>query len=114
MKVLVLSDSHGNTTNFSRAIEKEGECKIVFFLGDGANDLEKMKKEYEKPIVELVEFEVSDAIAGTCQSKVQTSAQECVVEIDPEINFSHPDETCTIKLDEGYCYYSPNDINSTS
>lgn len=46
MKVLVLSDSHGNTTNFSRAIEKEGECKIVFFLGDGANDLEKMKKEF--------------------------------------------------------------------
>ena len=33
MKVLVVSDSHGSSVNFSCAIEQEKDCKLVFFLG---------------------------------------------------------------------------------
>lgn len=43
MKALVVSDSHGSEANFSCAIEREKDCPLIFFLGDGANDLEKMK-----------------------------------------------------------------------
>lgn len=46
MKVLVLSDSHGNTLNFRRALERENECRLVFFLGDGVNDLEKVRSDF--------------------------------------------------------------------
>lgn len=46
MKVLVLSDSHGHTPNFIRALENEIECKLVFFLGDGVNDLEHVKADF--------------------------------------------------------------------
>ena len=46
MNVLVLSDSHGNTLNFTRALEIEKECKLVFFLGDGINDLERVRPNF--------------------------------------------------------------------
>ena len=38
MKALVVSDSHGSTANFSRALEREKDCPFVLFLGDGADD----------------------------------------------------------------------------
>ena len=43
MKVLVLSDSHSLTRNMIAALEKEEDCSLVFFLGDGLSDLEKCK-----------------------------------------------------------------------
>lgn len=46
MKVLVLSDSHGCVFNLYSAIEKESDCQIVFFLGDGISDIEKCMDKY--------------------------------------------------------------------
>lgn len=43
MNVLVVSDSHGSSVNFSHALEREKDCPLVFFLGDGEADFEKMK-----------------------------------------------------------------------
>lgn len=41
MKALVLSDSHGRAENLFSAIEREKECSLVFFLGDGLDELER-------------------------------------------------------------------------
>ena len=41
MKALVLSDSHGLWKNLMLAIEKEKDCELVFFLGDGISDIER-------------------------------------------------------------------------
>lgn len=46
MKVLVLSDSHGYGKNAFLALEKEKDCKTVFFLGDGIRDIESIKKDF--------------------------------------------------------------------
>lgn len=46
MDVLVVSDSHGIVNNLTRIIGRETECKTVFFLGDGARDIESCKKRY--------------------------------------------------------------------
>ena len=70
-----------------------------------------MKNKYEKPIAELVVFELTDAIA-TCQSKVQTGEKSCEDVVDPEINFAYG--SCDIPLDEDYCYYSPGDNTANS
>ena len=43
MKVLVLSDSHGYVEHLRAALQKESDCKLVFFLGDGLRDLEQMR-----------------------------------------------------------------------
>ncbi len=44
MKVLALSDSHGFASHFAAVLEKEPDCKTVFFLGDGLGDLLQMKE----------------------------------------------------------------------
>lgn len=38
MKILVLSDSHGNSYNIKRAINMHPNCDAVIFLGDGLGD----------------------------------------------------------------------------
>ena len=43
MKVLVLSDSHGAVHFLRRILDTEPEAEIVFFLGDGLSDIEKVK-----------------------------------------------------------------------
>lgn len=43
MRVLVLSDSHGCAARLRSVLETEGDCPVVFFLGDGLSDLEKVK-----------------------------------------------------------------------
>lgn len=47
MNVLVLSDSHGRSENLSAALEREKECSLVFFLGDGQEDLERVMPRYK-------------------------------------------------------------------
>ena len=46
MKVLVFSDSHGALTLAEEMLNKEKECSLVFFLGDGIDEAEKMKDRY--------------------------------------------------------------------
>ena len=43
MRVLVLSDSHGSVRRMQAVLETEADCPVVFFLGDGLFDLEKVK-----------------------------------------------------------------------
>lgn len=45
MKILVMSDSHGNTENMLRAVEKSSPSLIIH-LGDCVRDTEALEKEY--------------------------------------------------------------------
>lgn len=47
MKILVMSDMHGNTSNFERAIEREKDAKNIIFLGDGLSKAEELSYIYE-------------------------------------------------------------------
>ena len=46
MKVLVFSDSHGALNLANEMLRKEKECSLVFFLGDGIEEAEKIKERY--------------------------------------------------------------------
>lgn len=46
MKALVLSDSHGFSDKVRAALEKESDCKYVFFLGDGLRDIKSLVAAY--------------------------------------------------------------------
>ena len=60
-----------------------------------------MKKKYEKPVLELVEFEVNEAIAA-CEGKIYASVEACKDRLDPAINLA---EGCTHPVPpEMYCY----------
>lgn len=43
MKILVVSDSHGDEASLRGVLIKEKDCKIVFHLGDGLKELERCK-----------------------------------------------------------------------
>ncbi len=47
MKVLVFSDSHGASNLAEEMLHKESECSLVFFLGDGMEEAEKMRDRYK-------------------------------------------------------------------
>ena len=46
MRVLVVSDTHGNTGAFCRAIEEQPTARTVIFLGDGLRDAEDAQVRY--------------------------------------------------------------------
>ena len=43
MKVLAVSDSHGVFRRLQTVLERESDCALVFFLGDGLRDLERVR-----------------------------------------------------------------------
>ena len=47
MKVLVFSDSHGASNLAEEMLSKEKYCPMVFFLGDGIDEAEKMRDRYK-------------------------------------------------------------------
>ncbi len=44
MRILVLSDSHGDYSPLKKAIEMQPDAEAVVFLGDGFRDFERAKK----------------------------------------------------------------------
>ena len=46
MKVLVFSDSHGAAGNAEEMLRREKDCSMVFFLGDGMEEAERMRDKY--------------------------------------------------------------------
>lgn len=46
MKVLVLSDSHGDFYNVNKILQSQPGAEVVFFLGDGLNDIERCRLNY--------------------------------------------------------------------
>ena len=43
MRVLVLSDSHGDVYKLRRAIDSQPTAKLIFFLGDGEYDIDSVE-----------------------------------------------------------------------
>lgn len=53
MKILVLSDSHGNVDNMARAVEKE-QPRMILHLGDCWSDAERLRKRFPNIPMEQV------------------------------------------------------------
>lgn len=60
MRILVLSDSHGDVPSLRMAINNEPEADVIVFLGDGINDFEACQQQiHHRPSV---------AVKGNCDS----------------------------------------------
>ena len=74
-----------------------------------------MKKKYEKPIAELVVFELGEAIATTCANQVYIFANAnrgCSPNYDYDwLNFGSECSRSDIPNKE-YCYFTPDGTNS--
>lgn len=57
MKILILSDSHGNYPLAIKALDKAGQVDHVIHLGDGADDVQIIENVYERKVI---------SVAGNC------------------------------------------------
>ena len=46
MRIIVISDIHGQTALLRQILLKEQKAEVVFFLGDGENDINKVKFDF--------------------------------------------------------------------
>ena len=70
-----------------------------------------MKKEYEKPIVELVVFEANSCIATSCVSHPATP-ERCLPAASESAEGAFDDKQgCPVEV---YCYHTSQDININS
>ncbi len=46
MRILVMSDSHGMYSNMRRVVMKHSDAEVIIFCGDGASDIEEIKREF--------------------------------------------------------------------
>lgn len=46
MRILVISDSHGDYANVNKILLSQPKAEVVFFCGDGADDIEQVKPNY--------------------------------------------------------------------
>ena len=54
MKVLVFSDSHGAAESVREMLRREEDCSVVFFLGDGIDEAERLRDTYKDKKIILV------------------------------------------------------------
>ncbi|MDD6021586.1 MAG: YfcE family phosphodiesterase [Acutalibacteraceae bacterium] len=81
MRILVMSDSHGDRFSASLAIEQQPEAKYVFHLGDGADDIEDLIPFYpDRTFVR---------VRGNCDFSSQLSASETVSVGGKKIYLTH-------------------------
>ena len=68
MKILVLSDSHGNTRGVLEAVTRHPDADAAFFLGDGSRDADALEAEFPRlPVYRVCgncDFGTFDPIEG--------------------------------------------------
>lgn len=74
MRLLVLSDSHGNTYNLRQAILAHPEADRIIFLGDGERDIDAVTDEIgRRPLT---------VVRGNCDSSFSMLPEMDLIEID--------------------------------
>ena len=103
MKILVLSDSHGNLDNMVRAVEHFHPDQVIH-LGDGNRDFEALQKMY---------FHIPMyGVAGNCDRGV-TAPEQYVDEIGGVKLFACHGHAYGVKTTLLHLYYAALELNAT-
>lgn len=79
-----------------------------------------MKKEYKKPIMEIVPFALNEAVATGCKIDVYQNMSDASCEhtdvwkeieavLGMDFNFAEDDKSCTSYL-KGYCFFTSSQV----
>ena len=75
MKILVFSDSHGNSVNMIKAIElHKTSVELIIFLGDGLRDIDIVKEKF--PSISVF------SVKGNCDFFSSDIPKESVLDLD--------------------------------
>lgn len=89
MRILVISDSHGRTSEIEKVIEAHADIKHIFFLGDCVRDVEDLRYIYSNRSFHIVE--------GNCDGYTEYKSADTVVLNSKRIFFTHG-HTYSVKL----------------
>ena len=79
MKVLVFSDSHGNTTNMFHVLERHPEIEMVFHCGDCGRDVSEPQAIYPTRIFEAVRGNCDTQGAYPLQKNMQLAGKNILI-----------------------------------
>ena len=72
MKIILISDTHGNTRNIEKVIEENPDAEMILHMGDGVNDLRRIDRK-NKGFV---------AVKGNCDRYETVEEDEYTVTLD--------------------------------
>lgn len=81
MKILVMSDSHGDVEALKKILKIHSDAQHVFFCGDGERDIDSMIEKYPE-----IKFH---AVRGNCDMASKKSVAETVIIGDKKILIAH-------------------------
>lgn len=81
MRILVLSDSHGNTAALRKAITAQKDAKHIFFLGDNIRDIDVVKEDFPD--------RVFYSVSGNCDYGSVALTTDIAIVGDTKILFTH-------------------------
>ena len=96
MKILVVSDSHGNYTNLERAFERE-QPDVILHLGDGEGDFVRLK--------DHAQFTTACGVRGNCDIASRSELAR-TVEYDGHRIFMTHGHTYNVKFSLMRLYYA--------
>lgn len=91
MRILVMSDSHGNTPLALQACDMAGDIDALFHLGDGAEDAEILAHALDVKVVQ---------VAGNCDHR-SNSPRELLVECEGKKLLLLHGDACGVKCGLG-------------
>ena len=83
MKILILSDTHGNTNAVLKILERENAIDYIFHLGDGIEDIYKAREKISCP--------KCYAVRGNCDESLETPPEMVLNLEDCKIFLTHGD-----------------------
>jgi len=70
MRILVMSDSHGNYRNFEKAIISQPGAEAVFFLGDGFKEFDLARDNFKSKSFHGVKGNCDSGCGSLCSSEI--------------------------------------------
>ena len=80
MKILVLSDSHGNLTNMELAVERTNPS-LIFHLGDCWRDGERLHEQFPDIPLEKFHYIGNSSLTGAYSMLLSTAAEKKTYEV---------------------------------
>ena len=81
MKILVLSDTHGNIKNITSVLNRHSDISQVFFLGDNTRDIEAVKEQFNDKSFHVV--------SGNCDFGTNYKSVDIATINNTRIFFTH-------------------------
>ena len=81
MRILVMSDCHGAVNRVQQAIEAQPDAKHIFYLGDGAQYVSRLKEFYPDRVFHIVK--------GNCDWDCEFPLQDSLILNGAKIYFTH-------------------------